>query len=381
MRVICGLEVLLTRGQFRNKKIGLVTNHTGVDCHLNQNADLLLREGYRITALFSPEHGLYGDRPDGHLVEDGTDPATGLPIHSLYGTSQRPTKAVLKDVEVLIFDIQDIGARYYTYTSTMILCMEEAARYEIPFVVLDRPNPIGGLEVEGNVADPEWISLVAGAEIAIRHGMTLGEIAVMVSKQKNLPVPEVVKIEGWTRDMYFQDTGLPWVPTSPNAPTLEMAILYPGTCLVEGTNLSEGRGTSLPFQLIGAPWIENRRLADALRSLELPGVAVRPAYFRPVFNKWAGQVCRGVQIHVLDFRKVRPVELGVRLLFTVRDLFPDKFRLRPADATGRRFIDLLCGGPELGLALERDESPDNLLLSWETQAWEFARRREEFLLY
>ncbi|HHW18495.1 MAG TPA: DUF1343 domain-containing protein [Firmicutes bacterium] len=381
MRVIPGLEVLLRDGLFKGKKLGLVTNHTGVDFELNQNVDLLLKQGYRVTTLFSPEHGLYGDHPDGHLVEGHRDKTTGIYVHSLYGATQRPTRDMLKDVDILVYDIQDIGSRYYTYTSTMLLCMEAASSYGIPFVILDRPNPLGGLEVEGNVTHPEWISLVAGARVAIRHGMTVGEIAMMVASEKGIETPKVIKMEGWTRDMYFQDTGIPWVPTSPNAPTMDMAILYPGTCLVEGTNLSEGRGTSLPFQVIGAPWVDGRRLAEALRREKLPGIAVRPVFFRPAFSKWTGEVCEGVQVHVIDPKKARPVELGVRILFTVRDLFPDDFRLRAPGATGRYFIDLLGGGPDLSEALQKDESPDNLLESWRSQAEEFAKRRRDFLIY
>jgi len=381
LRIVPGLEVFLSQDLFKNRKLGLITNHTGVDFNLNQNIDLLLERGYKITALFSPEHGLYGDYPDGQFVEGHKDKATGIPVYSLYGSTQKPSKDSLKNVDVLVFDIQDIGARYYTYTSTMILSMEAAAENGVPFVVLDRPNPLGGIAVEGNVTHRDWISFVGGARVAIRHGMTLGEIACMVAREKGLPDPEIVKVHGWTREMHFQDTGFPWVPTSPNAPTMEMAILYPGTCLVEGTNLSEGRGTSLPFQMIGAPWVDGRVLAARVRQMDLPGILVRPVYFRPSFSKWAGEVASGIQIHVTDQREIRPVELGVKLLFAIRDLFPEKFALRPPGPSGRRFIDLLAGGTDLSSALERASSPDNLLSSWEAQSREFREQRTEFLLY
>lgn len=381
MSVKLGLEVFLRDELFKGKKLGLVTNHTGVDSELNQNIDLMLRHGYSIAALFSPEHGLYGDHPDGQPVEGHRDKATGIPVYSLYGATRGPTRDMLYGVDVLVYDIQDIGARYYTYLSTMVLCMEAASSCGIPFVILDRPNPLGGLEIEGNVTHPEWISFVAGARVAIRHGMTLGEMAIMVASEKGLEMPKVIRMEGWTRHMYFQETGIPWVPTSPNAPTMDMAILYPGTCLIEGTNLSEGRGTCLPFQVIGAPWVDGRRLAEALRREKLPGIAVRPVFFRPFASKWAGEVCEGVQVHVIDPKEVRPVELGLRILFVVRNIFPGDFQLRAAGAAGRYFIDLLGGGPDLSQALQKDESPDNILERWKSQAQEFSQKRREFMIY
>lgn len=376
-----GLEVLISEGLLQKKRIGLITNHTGVNHELRQNIHLLLEKGYKITALFSPEHGLYGDHADGEAVDGHRDKATGIPVFSLYGATQKPQEEHLQNVDVLVFDIQDIGARYYTYLSTMILSMEQAAAFHIPFVVLDRPNPIGGVDVEGNVTQDDWISFVAGAKVAIRHGMTLGEIARMVAKEKNLPEPQVIKAVGWKREMYFQETGFPWVPTSPNAPSMEMAILYPGMCLIEGTNLSEGRGTSTPFQVVGAPWVDGDRLAEAVRKMNLPGILVRPVFFRPSFSNWAGNVVSGIQIHIINQKEVRPCELGVRILFAIRDLFPDKFALRPPGPSGKRFIDLLAGGQDLGKALEGASSPEELLHSWRKQSEEFKEARKEFLLY
>jgi uncharacterized protein YbbC (DUF1343 family) len=262
MRVLTGLEVMIQNRSYIDKKIGLITNHTGVSPELDQNIDLMLKDGYKIAALFCPEHGLFGDYPDGEYVEHSAYPGTGIPIYSLFGDTQKPTRDMLENIDVLVFDIQDIGARYYTYMSTMLLSMEEASDKDIEFVVLDRPNPIGGTAVEGNVTKPSWISPVAYAHIAIRHGMTPGEIAMFVAAQKGLPEPTIVPLKNWSRRMHFQDTGLPWVPTSPSAPSIEMALLYPGTCLLEGTNVSEGRGTSVPFQVLGAPWIDGPELAS-----------------------------------------------------------------------------------------------------------------------
>jgi len=381
MRVKPGLEVMIANRSYIDKKVGLITNHTGIGPELDQNIDLMLKQGYKITALFSPEHGLFGDYPDGEYVESSVYPGTGIPIYSLFGETQKPTGDMLRDVEVLIFDIQDIGARYYTYMSTMLLSMEAASENNIEFVVLDRPNPIGGQAVEGNVTKPSWISPVAYANIAIRHGMTPGEIALFVASEKGLAEPSVVPLKNWSRDMYFPDTGLPWVPTSPSAPSVEMAIVYPGTCLLEGTNVSEGRGTSVPFQALGAPWINGPELSKTLNDMELPGISTRPVYFRPTFSKWTDQVCRGIQVHILEPEMVRPVELGIRLLFALRDLYPDHFELTPPGPDRTRFLDLLCGGDQLSTALADDESPEPLLSVWAQEAEDFKNKRQDYLMY
>lgn len=376
-----GLEVLLERRLYAKEKIGLITNHTGVNRHLEQNIDLLLRAGYRLEAVFSPEHGLYGDHPDGMPVDTGIDLPVNVPVFSLYGRNLAPTAEMMRDLTALIFDIQDIGSRYYTYTSTLVLSMEAASREGKRFVVLDRPNPIGGNQVEGNLPHAEWKSFVCGADVPIRHGLTPGEIAVIEAARKNLPSPEVVPMEGWTRSMFFQDTNLPWVPTSPNAPTLDMAILYPGTCLIEGTNLSEGRGTSTPFQTVGAPWVDSFRLARELRSLDLPGVAIRPAHFQPWASKWSGQVCGGVQLHVLNPREVRPVELGVRFLFALNKAFPGDFSLREPEPGGRYALNHLTGSAQLSQALRNQESPEKLLESWQAESAAFQEAFRSCLLY
>ncbi len=381
MQVSLGLETMLQNQTYKSKNIGLITNHTGVDRKLNQNLNSLLREGYKITALFCPEHGLFGDYPDGEYVEGSAHPETGIFIHSLFGTTQKPTKNMLENIDVLIFDIQDIGARYYTYMSTMLLSMEAAAQNGIEFVVLDRPNPIGGINVEGNITDPSWISPVSYAEICIRHGMTPGEIALYVAARKNLARPTVVPMKNWSRNMYFWDTELPWVPTSPSAPSLKMAILYPGTCLLEGTNVSEGRGTSTPFETLGAPWINGCELSEALNALNLPGIKTRPVYFRPSFSKWKNDVCEGVQIHILQPKKVQPVQLGVKFLFVLRDLYFNDFELTSPGPDRRRFLDTLCGGTQLSYALENDRSPESLLGVWAQESEKFVQRRKEFLIY
>lgn len=380
MSVKSGLEVAVGKGLLKGKRIGLITNHTGVDSSLTQNLDLMLQNGLHVGALFSPEHGFYGDYPDAIPIE-GHAHETGIPIYSLYGKNLAPEDYMLENLDALVFDIQDIGARYYTYVATMLLAMEKASARGIPFYVLDRPNPIGGIKVEGGLTREGWSSFVGYASVAIRHGMTAGEIALMEAARRGWPEPAVVPAEGWRRDMYFQDTGLPWVPTSPNAPSLEMALAYPGTCLIEGTNLSEGRGTALPFQVFGAPWVDGRKLASALNSLNIPGARFRPVVFRPSCDKWSGEVCRGVQIHVLDRESFCPVCTGVKILFVLRDTHPGKFSLRNPDSEGRYFLDLLAGGPELRVFLQSQNGPDELLEKWNEEAGEFAQARREFLIY
>jgi uncharacterized protein YbbC (DUF1343 family) len=386
VRVKTSLEKLLEEGLYKDKDIGLITNHTGLNPNLRQNYEVLVERGYRIRALFSPEHGIRGDAAEGARVGNETEPRTGIPVYSLYGESRAPQPETLQDIDVLMFDIQDIGARYYTYPSTMLESMRAAASAGVPFVVLDRPNPIGGTGVEGNVPSPHDLSFVCYAPVAIRHGMTLGEIALLESDRLNLPAPHVIRAEGWKRDMYYDDTGLgPWVPPSPASSTQDMALLYPGTCLLEGTNLSEGRGTSSPFEVVGAPYVDPDALAEYLRKANLPGVLIRPTYFTPWHWKHVGKVCGGVQFHVVDKRAVRPVELGIRLLFAARDLFP-AFALRehlPEEAQPHKppYLDRLGGGPELRTTLMSGKPANDLISKWRKEASEFERGRRAYLLY
>ena len=384
MAVKTGLSRLLEQGLYRDKVIGLITNHTGCGEDLSRNVDLLLQDGYRVGAIFSPEHGMYGDFQDGESVGHMRDPKTGVTVYSLYGGTMTPSPESLRGLDVLMFDIQDIGARHYTYPATMLNSMEAAARCAVSFVVLDRPNPLGGLEVEGNVAPPEHTSFVCPAPVAIRHGLTIGELALLGAEWKDLPTPSIVKLDGWERGMWFAETALPWVPPSPNAPTLAMAAVYPGTCLVEGVNLSEGRGTPLPFEVVGAPWLDGDKLADRMRAMDLPGVLWRPVRFRPTASKWSSQSCGGVQIHINDPLLLHPVELGVRLLFAVRDLHPGRLVMQvPTEPSepAKYHLDLLAGGPELREALATDATPEALLAKWQADAVRFQRERQEFLLY
>ena len=373
-----GLELMLDGNLYKDERLGIITNHTGLDSGLNQNIDVMLEKGYTILRVFAPEHGLYGDYPDGMSVPDSV--YGNLKVVSLFGERPAPIEEGLEGLDRLIFDIQDIGSRYYTYMTTMITAMKAAAAAGIPFTVLDRPNPLGGLEVEGNIPHPANLSVVCGAEIPIRHGMTLGEIALMVASRHDFPVPEVVPMRGWRRSMKFEDTGLVWVPTSPAASSLEMVNLYPGTCLIEGTNVSEGRGTSLPFCIIGAPWIDGLKLALALRQADIPGVFVRPVFFRPTDSKYKGKQCQGVQIHIVNSKRLAPVGLGVRLLFVLRDVFP-KFCVNEYDPATHYNMDQLAGGPFLRNALAKHEFPDEILDVWLKEAQLFKVIRRPYLLY
>ncbi len=378
-----GLDVFLAEGhpELSGRRVGLITNPTGVDRRLRSAADLLHESDMvDLVALFGPEHGVRGAAQAGEKVEATTDPRTGLPVHSLYGDDLHPTSDMLGGLDALIFDIQDVGVRYATYISTMAHAQEAAAAAGLPFVVFDRPNPITGVSVEGNVLDPAFASFVGVHPIPIRHGMTAGELARLFAAEHGWPEPLVVGMQGWRRTRWFDETGLPWVQPSPNLPTLDSLTLYPGTCLIEGTNVSEGRGTTRPFELVGAPWLDPFRLVDDLERRRLPGVAFRATYFTPTFSKHADRVCGGVQLHILDRNALRPVELGLHLLHAIGGLDPDAFAWteRP---NGGFFVDLLLGSDRPRLALTAGAAVQEVIAGWTEASSTFAERRRPFLLY
>ena len=398
-----GLDVLLAEKLhlLRGRRVGLVTNPTGVTSDLESTVDVLHRApGVQLAALFGPEHGFRASAPDGVAVASGRDRRTGLPVHSLYGPTKKPTPEMLAGLDVLVFDLQDCGARFYTYTWTLRYCLEAAAENRLPLLVLDRPNPIGGEAVEGPVLDRRFASFVGDWPIPIRHGLTLGELATLFNRTIGADLT-VVRMQGWQRAMWFDDTGLPWVLPSPNLPTLEAATVYPGTCLVEGTNLSEGRGTSRPFEFVGAPWIDGASdLALALNTLRLPGVRFRPVAFAPTTSKHSGSTCGGVQVHVLDRQAFRPVETGVYLLATIQRLYPGDFRWllsswegRPPEApsclTSRNgghdgaspHIDLLAGTDRLRQAIDAGVPVADIVAEWQPGLAAFCQERAGVLLY
>jgi uncharacterized protein YbbC (DUF1343 family) len=390
VRVATGLEQLLADDRvLRGRRVGLIANPTAVTAELDHAADLLAaRPGVTLTALFGPEHGVRGDAQDMIGVTDAVDARTGLPVHSLYGhdaASLTPTAAMLADVDVLVYDVQDVGSRYYTFVWTMVLAMRAAAAAGKAFVVLDRPNPIGGDLVEGGAIAPGYDSFVGLVSCPNRHGLTAGEIARWRAAEEHLDLDlTVVPMAGWRRAMSFDQTGLPWVMPSPNMPTVDTALVYPGMCLVEGSELSEGRGTTRPFELAGAPFVDGHALAAALSAERLPGLRCRPCTFTPMFQKHARTACGGIQLHVTDRAAFRPYRTGVAFLAACRRLGGDAFawRTRAYEFVDRiPAIDLLCGGPEIREGIDQGAALDDLAATWTEAERAFVEARRPHLLY
>lgn len=386
-RVRSGLEVLLARpGRLRGERIGLIANPASVTADL-QHASLALKgsRAFRLTALFGPEHGVWANAQDLIEVDDSRDPATGLPVKSLYGKTRIPTAEMLAGLDALVFDLQDVGSRYYTFIYTMLHALTACAERGLRFVVLDRPNPLGGVVVDGNVLQEEYRSFVGLHPLAVRHGMTVGELALLFRDELGLTVDlTVVKMRGWRREMTFEETGLPWIAPSPNMPTVDTAFVYPGGCLIEGTNLSEGRGTTRPFELLGAPWVDAWRLARDLEKERLPGVRFRPAFFSPTFHKYAGRLCGGIQVHVTDRRRFRAFLTYLLVIAHARRQDPARFAWRDPPYEYeyvKRPIDVLCGTDAVRRAIETGVSPRRLLAEWEPDVRGFRRRRARHLLY
>lgn len=381
-RVVPGLDVLLgpKRGLLAGKRVGLITNPTGVTAKLESAINRMAQaRDFKLAALFGPEHGVRGDAQAGAAVADRIDARTGLPAYSLYGTTRKPTPAMLAGLDVLVFDIQDIGARFYTYPWTLALVMQAAREAGTGVIVADRPNPIGGIRVEGPVLDPALASFVGAYQIPIRHGMTLGELALMVNTDFGIGCDlTVVTCTNWRRPDDATRTGLPWVPPSPNMPTIDTAFIYPGTCLIEGTNLSEGRGTTKPFELIGAPFIDAHGLADRLNQRNLPGAHFRPAWFTPSFSKFQGQLCAGVQLHITDRAAFAPVDAGIAILLDVARHHNKDFSFLPGDPP---FFDKLAGVSWLREAILAGESLDAIRTRWQPELTAFKPKRARRLLY
>ncbi len=378
--VCCGIDRLDEYEElFRGKRLGLITSPTGLDADLVPTIDRL-HERFHLTALFSPEHGVRGDVAPGGTVETYTDPYVHVPVYSIYRKdSQRLTDEMLRDVDMVVYDIQDVGARFYTFVSTLLYAMEECARTGRELTVLDRPDPLGGEVVEGNILREEFRSFIGAFPMCNRYGLTAGEFARMADDRLGLHCRlHVVPCADWQRRMLFPETGMVWVPPSMNIPRFETAMLYPGMCLTEGTNLSEGRGTTTPFEIVGAPFIDAPALAKAMEAKKLPGVRFRPVYFRPTASKFEGQTCAGVQVHVTDPAALRAVDVGVELLMEIRRRYPQDFAFRPAEKEGARpAIDLLGGGDEFRQASDTRQ----LLEAWHGQAARFAQEKKPYHLY
>lgn len=373
--IATGLSKLLTDQAtlLRNRRVGLVTHPPAVTPDLISAVDALRKAGVNVTALFGPEHGLSGAVADGASVSNARDRHTRLPIFSLYGSTKEPTAAMLADVDVLVFDMQDIGARFYTYLSTLYYVLCGAAHHTRSVIVLDRPNPIGGTRTEGPLVAPGYESFVGIAPIPIRHGLTMGELARYFNAEFHLNADlTVVPLRGWLRSMWFDETGLPWVPTSPALPHLSTATVYPGMCLIEGTNLSEGRGTALPFEITGAPWLDGDALARSLNQLDLPGVRFRPIAFEPSASKHAGKMCAGVQMHVIDRVTFEPLTTGLHVIAAARAQQPDRFKFHPDG------FDRLYGSAR---GRELIEAGEAITPEWAAEAEQFSAATQAHWLY
>jgi len=374
-----GLDALVHRQASlpANQRVGLVSMPAAVLPDLTSSLDALCKAGINITALFGPEHGFGGATLDGAAVGDATDRRTGLPVFSLYGSVNEPTAEMLTNVDVLIFDMQDVGVRFYTYLSTLYYVLRGAGRHGKPIYVLDRPNPITGTIIEGAPIESGFESFVGIVNMPMRHGMTLGELAHFMNAEYGLGADlHVIEMQNWKRAMWFAETGLPWVPTSPAMPHLSTTILYPGMCLLEGTNLSLGRGTSLPFEICGAPWLAERgyALAEEMNGLCLPGVRFRPIVFTPSASNHAGNECYGVQVHILNRNALRPMTMAMNLIAIIRQMAGEAWAWNP-------HFDRLAGGSGVRSALEAGSSLTEIIGSWAESISGFIRKREKYLLY
>ncbi|HXD09030.1 MAG TPA: DUF1343 domain-containing protein [Anaerolineales bacterium] len=373
-----GLDVLVHEQArlLTKQRVGLVSMPAAVLPDLTSSLDALRSAGIHVTALFGPEHGFGGAALDGAKIGDAIDPRTRLPVFSLYGAINEPTAEMLANVDALIFDMQDVGVRYYTYLSTLYYVLCGAGRHGKPVYVLDRPNPITGTRVEGAPVESGFESFVGIVNIPMRHGMTLGELARFMNAEYGLDAElHVIEMKNWKRDMWFDETSLPWVPTSPAMPHLSTTILYPGMCLLEGTNLSLGRGTALPFEICGAPWLDRYALAEKMNALCLPGVRFRPTVFTPSASNHAGSECQGVQVHILDRKELRPVAVALNLIAIVRRMVAEAWAWNP-------HFDRLAGGSGLRSALEAGtRSVAEITAAWAESISSFVHQREKYLLY
>lgn len=384
-----GLETLL-EGEaplLRDARVGLICNQASVDHEFRHAADLLNEHSaVKLEALFGPQHGIRGDVQDNMIETEHTvDRETGLPIHSLYSETREPTAAMLDDIDVLVFDMQDVGCRIYTFAYTMANCMAAARKFGKKVIVCDRPNPINGVDVAGNVLEPAQASFVGLFSISTRHGMTLGELAQMFNEHFEIGCDlNVVKMQGWERGCWHDQTDAPWVLPSPNIPTLDSATAFPGTVHFEGTQISEGRGTTRPFELVGAPYVDAEQFARHLNDLHLPGVFFRSCIFRPTFQKHAGVSCGGVQIHVTDRNVFEPVITGVAMVKVVYDLYPREFRWKEPPyeyVYDRNPFDVIAGTSSIREAFEKGTTIEELQNNWNEGLDAFRRVREKYLLY
>ena len=391
-QVTLGLEKLLANPNeyLCGNTLGLVVNQTSLTSDGQSSIGKFHNnKSFKLKTILAPEHGVYGVDQDMALVTDETEPLSGLLVRSLYGadaSSLTPSPSLLSGIDNLVFDIQDVGSRYYTFIYTLANCMKTCVESNTRMIVCDRPNPINGVTIEGNLVEKEFSSFVGQYPIPNRHGMTIGELAILFNEYFGIKCDlKVIPMEGWERPMWYDQTGLPWVSPSPNMPTLSTATVYPGMCLIEGTLLSEGRGTTIPFEQVGAPYIDAETLAKTLNKENLPGLFFRPQYFKPQFQKWNGTVCGGVQLHITERNKIKPLVTSIVLLSSIKKLYPDNFSWRKKAyefVNDRLAIDLLYGNPTLREAIESDTlSINNLESTWEEDIKGFSSHREACLIY
>ena len=369
------------------KRLGLLCNQASTDRRFVHSRDLLTAAfPGQLTCLFSPQHGFFSEKQDNMIESDhGVDAITGLPVYSLYGETRKPYPSMFAGIDVLLVDLIDVGTRVYTFIWTVVHCLEVAAATGVKVMILDRPNPIGGHLVEGNILRPDCASFVGRCAIPMRHGLTLGELALLCNRELSINAElEVVRMDGWQRQMFFPATGQPWVFPSPNMPSFTAALVYPGQVLWEGTNISEARGTTLPFELFGAPFLDHREVLDALRATDLPGCHLRPLRFEPTSGKWMGQGCAGFQIHVTDPGAFRPYRTSLALFQAIRCLYPDQFAYKPPPYEyefERLPMDLIIGDRSVREALENGVTIAELEQGWQGELDEYRERRRAVLLY
>jgi len=374
-RVQTGLDVLESEkfAPLRGKHAGLITNHTGVDSQGRSTVDVLSHgPGFQLIALFSPEHGLAGRNDE--KISSSKDPATGLPVHSLYGETLRPTDEMLKGIDTLIFDVQDAGVRFYTYTTTMAYCMEEAAKRNIAFFVLDRPNPLGGEIVEGPMLDADKTSFVGYFPLPVRYGLTIGELAQLFNTENHIGADlHVFAMRNWHRNYFFESTGIKWIPPSPNLRTIKGSILYPGIEILQNAGVSVGRGTQAPFEEFGAPWLDGEDVAAALNERHLPGLHFTAQPFIPIVGLYSGQRCGGVAVRITDRFSVRSMRMGVEIAATLQKLYPKQFDPEK--------LLLLIGNSDTIQQLQAGAAPEKIAASWSTALTAFDQIRRKYFLY
>jgi uncharacterized protein YbbC (DUF1343 family) len=384
-----GLDLILESrlDLISGSRVGLIVNPASVNAELAHAADLFWKNPeIRLTALFGPQHGIRAETQD-NMIEWQTfsDKRTGLPAFSLYGQTRKPSPEMLSGIDVLVFDVQDVGTRVYTFIYTMALAMESARDSGKRFIVLDRPNPISGVHIEGNILEPDFASFVGMFPIPMRHGLTVGELALLFNTEFGIGCElEVVRMDGWKRAMWYDQTALPWVLPSPNMPTLDTATVYPGCVFLEGTNISEGRGTTRPFEILGAPSVDPYKLTARLADQQLPGVLFRPLYFQPTFHKFAGETCGGIQLHVTDRNTFKPVITGIAVISAIRELWPSDFAWKqpPYEYVFDKLpFDVISGTGRLRDLIETEASPADVEAGWAEGLARFAELRSQYLVY